>query len=511
MKTIRFTAFSILFGLLVLVSACKKETKPTAAATQTGSKIMVTGQDAGAGLKSTINGLTVNWAVADKIGLYCAQAGSYGTNAEYTTGSAGAKSDFTGLMTWGASGTHNLYAYYPWKSGSDAVTAVPISLPASQSQSGNNSDHIGLLDFTVASATASPGAAGQLVDVNLNFNHVFTLLEFDLQLAAGQSATDLSKIELYSTDANISLTSGTINLTQALPTGDNSYTIVSPVGTKKVTLSVSSGCTLTSGSVTNAYMMILPGNQAVTTSNMTIKITTTAGVTVVVKDGINFVRGKRYTIDLSNLTFSGSVNDVDSHTYQTVTIGKQVWMATNLNTSKYNDGSSILNETNNTNWLNATTGAYCDYNNIASNSNTYGKLYNWFAVDNNASTKVASNGGKNVCPSGWHIPSDAEWTTLTDYLGGLSKAGGKLKETGTTHWTTPNTGATNETGFTALPGGDRSYYDGSFYDMGNYGNWWSSKEIDATKAWDIELYNNITPLIQNYIKQYGFSVRCVKD
>ena len=153
----------------------------------------------------------------------------------------------------------------------------------------------------------------------------------------------------------------------------------------------------------------------------------------------------------------GTITDVDNNLYNTVKIGTQVWMAENLKTTKYNDGTSIPNVTDNTVWSALITGAYCDYNNTPSISTTYGRMYNGYSVDNNIATKVASNGGKNVCPTGWHVPSNAEWITLTSYLGGESVAGGKLKETGTMHWLTPNSGATNESGFTALAGGRRSY------------------------------------------------------
>ena len=133
------------------------------------------------------------------------------------------------------------------------------------------------------------------------------------------------------------------------------------------------------------------------------------------------------------------------------------------------------------------------------------------SVDNNPSTKAASNGGKNVCPTGWHVPSDAEWTTLTTFLGGEAVAGGKLKETGTTHWTAPNTGATNETGFTALPGGSRGGY-GTYGSIGNYGNWWSSTESSATYAWGRYMgYDDAGVGRGGGSKQYGFSVRCVRD
>jgi uncharacterized protein (TIGR02145 family) len=200
-----------------------------------------------------------------------------------------------------------------------------------------------------------------------------------------------------------------------------------------------------------------------------------------------------------NITYD-SITDIDGNTYKTVTIGTQTWMAENLKVTKYNDGIAIPNVTDDTAWGELTTGALCDYDNTPSNSETYGKLYNWHAV----------NTGK-LCPTGWHVPSDAEWTELTDYLGGRSVAGGKLKETGTTHLASPNTGATNETGFTALPGGFRGY-DGAFYYIGYHGYWWSATENGSNNAWyRLMGFNFSTVARHNYYKELGVSVRCVRD
>ena len=201
------------------------------------------------------------------------------------------------------------------------------------------------------------------------------------------------------------------------------------------------------------------------------------------------------------------IKDGDGNTYTSVQIGTQVWMAENLNTTKYNDGTPIPNITAAATWAAATTGAYCDYLNTPANSTTYGRLYNWYAVDNNAATTVASNGGKNVCPTGWHVPSDAEWKKLTDYLGGSAVTADKLKETGTTHWITPNTGATNETGFTALPGGFRDYLGGSYGGIGLNCTWWSSTEAYPTIAFfrQVNMYSFTTN------KRDGHSVRCIRD
>jgi len=156
--------------------------------------------------------------------------------------------------------------------------------------------------------------------------------------------------------------------------------------------------------------------------------------------------GTAYGTQVSFTTLmSGQFSDIDGNVYNTITIGTQIWMKENLKTTKYNDGSSIPLVTDNTAWINLSTPGYCWYNNDAATyKSAYGAMYNWYTV----------NTGK-ICPPNWHVPTDTQWETLITYLGGKIIAGGKMKETGTAHWTSPNIGATNETGFTALPGGYR--------------------------------------------------------
>jgi uncharacterized protein (TIGR02145 family) len=185
--------------------------------------------------------------------------------------------------------------------------------------------------------------------------------------------------------------------------------------------------------------------------------------------------------------------------YKTVTIGNQVWMAENLKTTRFNDGTSIPLVTDDSLWKNSKTPAYCWYNNDeATYKATYGALYNWYAV----------NTGK-LCPTGWHVPSDVEWTTLTTYLGGATVAGDKLREAGTTHWLSPNTGATNESGFTALPGGLQGSNAG-FWNFGWGGYWWSSTEYEDIIP--LSLYSGHSKVFRDKeSKSKGFSVRCVRD
>jgi uncharacterized protein (TIGR02145 family) len=192
-----------------------------------------------------------------------------------------------------------------------------------------------------------------------------------------------------------------------------------------------------------------------------------------------------------------------------IAIGTQTWSSTNLDVATYRDGTPIPQVTDPAAWANLTTGAWCYYANNAANRTTYGKLYNWYAVagihDNDPNTP-----NKILAPTGWHIPADNEWTTLTTFLGGESEAGGKMKALSTL-WQTPNTGATNESGFAALPGGYR-YNNGIFAGVGDNGNWRSSSEDVVTNAWGRYLYFNRFDIYRgsNY-KSYGFSARCVKD
>jgi uncharacterized protein (TIGR02145 family) len=253
------------------------------------------------------------------------------------------------------------------------------------------------------------------------------------------------------------------------------------------------------------------GTGAFTSSLTGLAANTTYYVRAYATNSVETTYGTQVSFTTSSEAQTGTVTDIDGNVYNTITIDSQVWLKENLKATKYNDGTAIPNITVNTAWAALTTGAYSDYSNTPANSTTYGRLYNWYAVDNNAATKVASNGGKNVCPTSWHVPSDAEWTTLTTFLGGETVAGGKLKETGTTHWLSPNTGATNETGFTALPGALRDY-DGTYSIIGRDGFWWSSTEYANTYALFRNLYySNANVYVSNLYKPFGFSVRCVRD
>ena len=203
----------------------------------------------------------------------------------------------------------------------------------------------------------------------------------------------------------------------------------------------------------------------------------------------------------------GKVKDVDGNWYKTVKIGEQWWMAENLKTTRYNDRTEIPYIIGDEDWAALTTPAYCWYQNDKETyGGTYGALYNWYVVD------AESNGGKNVCPTGWHVASDAEWSTLASFLDPtLSESGGMLKEAGYTHWLSPNTGATNESGFTALPGGFRNNY-GHFDNIGNIGYWWTDTPYDPEYSY-MRGMDHITPYVGSagLLTVFGISIRCIKD
>jgi len=194
------------------------------------------------------------------------------------------------------------------------------------------------------------------------------------------------------------------------------------------------------------------------------------------------------------------ITDEDGNVYTSVTIGTQVWMVENLKTTKFNDGSSIPNIKDGSAWGSLTTPGYCWYDNDMANKSTYGALYNWYTINN-----------YKLCPDGWHIPTDAEWTILINYLGGENVAGGKLKEVGTSHWISPNNGAADEFGFTALPGGYCAD-NGDFNYIDHYGVWWCSPECSPATAWDQTLFFDRSGVLSECDdKKYGFSVRCLGD
>ncbi len=210
---------------------------------------------------------------------------------------------------------------------------------------------------------------------------------------------------------------------------------------------------------------------------------------------------------------TGTVMDIEGNVYQTIKIGDQWWMAENLKVTRYRNSDPIPNVINNAEWSGLTSGAYCEYDNNPANVETYGRLYNWYAATDS----------RNIAPEGWHVPTDDDWKQLEMYLGmSLEDAddigwrgtdeGGKLKESGTYYWTDPNTGATNASGFSALPAGYRSNNLDYFNGKGSHAYFWYIEEYDTDRAWRRLLYFDYSTINRSHdYKHYGFSIRCVKD
>jgi uncharacterized protein (TIGR02145 family) len=214
-------------------------------------------------------------------------------------------------------------------------------------------------------------------------------------------------------------------------------------------------------------------------------------------------------INFNPLISYGTVNDQDGNTYKTVIIGTQVWMAENLRTTRFNDDTPIPLVKGSTEWSKLMTPGYCWYeNDAAAERNIYGALYNWYAVSTD-----------RLCPEGWHVPSDKEWIILRIYLGYEELAGGNMKETGISHWQSPNAGATNQSGFTALPAGVRGIVgtgnEGKFGGRGIYCSWWSTTRLSSeplSLIFGFRIHTDYPRLFRNefYVTD-GINVRCIKD
>jgi len=505
----------ILMAALVFmpVSCNKDAVKDNPLPGSSSQLIKVSGEDVSVATKTTLNLLVTSLvANTDFVGIYSPDARPTSdcaagvTNRQFSASTTAFSSAFTAIagneMYWGNATPHRFYAYYQFSAGLPASSAVPISLPTAQTQVGNSSTHIGNYDFMVATPVtdATPGAAGAATTVNLRYNHVFTVLEFQIKRSSGSGK--ITKVKLTALTTNLSLATGsTIDITAA------PYTITpSADGTKEITLTITGGVTPTNGYGTTPkiYMMILPGNFSAESMTIGIEYENSGVFENTTKTGKIFERGKKYVVQMDDTP--STVTDADLNVYNTIRIGSQVWMAENLKTTKYLNGDLI----------GTTTPATLDISNVTtyptpkyqwaydgneSNVATYGRLYTWHAATDS----------RNICPTGWHLPTDAEWTALTTFVG--SNPGNQLKEAGSSHWGSSNTGANNSSGFTALPGGDR-YDDGTFHFIGYDGDgyWWSSTEYSTSNAWGRNVYCG-AGVVSRYggYKTYGFSVRCIKD
>ena len=393
-----------------------------------------------------------------------------------------------------------------------------------------DSEMTGTIKGKVTDSNDGSSISGVTITTTPTTNTVTTNSSGDYEITGvnpGSYSVSASKTDYNTNSVNISVTEGNsttanIALISAIPTA--SFTVDPSSGNTSTTFHFdASGCSdnedplsalqirwdwENDGNWDTGYSTIKTATHqysTVGTYTINMEVKNTGGLTDYITNQVSV-----YSYE------TGTVTDIDGNIYETVKIGDQWWMAENLKVTNYRNGEAIPNVTDNTEWSNLTTGAYCNYDNDESNVETYGRLYNLYAVGDS----------RNIAPLGWHVPSDEDWKQLEMFLG-MSQAevdveddwrgtdeGGKMKEAGTTHWRTPNTGATNESGFSALPGGRRTGWSGgSFPD--NYGaHFWSSTEVYGN-AWSRVLDYDNSQIFRsgmiNTSKGTGLSVRCVMD
>ena len=542
MKNLMKTGIAVL--VMTALSACSLQENPGTDPTSSQAISVVANSheepaQEGPGTKTTLggeNGIVTSWvASTDQIGIFSPQAlpssaGEAPANSiAYTAQTTGTGSTFTGSMYWGT-GNHHFYAYYPNNSGyTGNQTAVPISLPSAQTQSAaNSSAHIGALDFLVAAPVEGviPPAHGEIAQaVGFTLKHVFTILEFQIKGSGTLSQVSLS-------GANSLACTGTINLAQSAPAAGSPYSITTSSTSKYVTVTLGSGAPLNSGTAISVYMMIMPGVQS---ENLQIGVKIDGNWKEMSKaqPAGGFVRGKKYvvTLNTADAGWNAAIQDSrDSQIYQYKTIGTQVWMTENLAYLPSVVGPGTGSNSTAYYYVYGYDGTDVDAAKATSNYTTYGVLYNWpAAMAGAASSDANPSGVQGVCPDGWHLPSDAEWTQLEEYLiaNGYNydgtTTGNQIAKSMANYsgWNTSSTvGAVgntdypeyrNKSGFTALPGGYR-YYNGTFIYLGGNGYWWSSTQDSTSYAWlrYLRCYNS-NVYRDYYNKENGFSVRCVRD
>jgi uncharacterized protein (TIGR02145 family) len=350
-----------------------------------------------------------------------------------------------------------------------------------------------------STATQSPVTGNSNTNVSATLSGLATGTTFHYRVIATNSLgsttgndmtfTTLGAIPSASTTAVTSISTSGATINGTVNANLLSTTVIFEYG---LTPGYGSTITATQSPVTGSINTIVSGNL------IGLAVGTTYHYRVQATNSLGTTNGN----DMTFITAPETINDVDGNTYNVVTIGTQVWMAENLETTKYRNGDLIGTTSPVT--LDITGETTPKYQWAAkgdeSNVTTYGRLYTWHAVTDS----------RNVCPTGWHVPTEVEWTSLVSFLGGIDFAGGKLKEAGTTHWIYPNTDATNEVAFKALPGGYR-VFNGDFSESSN-GFWWSSSNYSASDAWRIGMYSFTANVNTYYLdKKYALSIRCIRD
>ena len=496
---------ALFFALVFTVLSCSKDTvneSPQNPLPGNSSQLIkVSGEGAAEATKTTLNGLVTSWvAGTDKVGIYSPQArtaaGGGGTavvNAEFTAASSGVSSNFNGTMYWGAASTsHTFYAYYPYAAGSPASSVVPVSLASAQTQaSANNTDHIGALAFLVATpvTVTSPNNTNAVAnEVKFRYNHLFTILEFQIKGTGTLKAVKLQG------NSNLAFSGGTIDITQATPESGIAYTLAGLTGTTKETVvTLTSAATLTATNTdTKVYMVINPGTP---TGSCLVGVSTDGTTWKYLEKAVpsaGFKRGTKYVVTI----------DAAEATLENVVVGAagRIWKDRNLGASRvaisYDDADAYGDLYQ---WGRLTDGhekRNSGTTSILATSDTPG--HGDFILSTNdwrnpqkATLWQGISGVNNPCPPGFRLPNDTEWNNEISAWPNGGRMGsffGPLKLTSA---------------------GNRNYQNGSINLTENTGHYWSSNVTGNDSRFFYFSSNNASG---DYLpRAFGLSVRCIKD
>ena len=496
MKNFSFLFISIL--ALTLFSCQKEESKLT-----NGQLTFTAGQQSYPDLKTNIGGtVEVTWNTNDQLAVFDGTADNKNKMFTLSNGADSKWATFTGTIDNWTAGSKTFYAVYPYTdaNGSAVHTAYPITIPQTQVQdftSGNTYNHLGLYDYLAAPPKTIEYAGKSTLADNFNFEHLMAVLDIEVTNTTGG---DIKVLQIRMKRSGNDFTT-TANLDLSKSPGESGF--YAPViinNTNQLILSVHNAGTTANTLKFTGSMMIAPVVLAnLTNTDFEVSVLNASGqgelYTVTKTTGLSILAGERYT---AKITISGpTLLTYDSKDYRLTGIGTQVWMAENLAYLPEVVGPGTGSETLIYYYVNSYDGDVVAIAKTNPNYSLYGVLYNYPAA-------------LTACPSGWHLPTDEEFTTLTTFLGGESVAGGKLKETGTTHWADQSSGTTNSSGFTALPGGNRN--SGGFLGPDIYATFWSASWLYASYSSIRDLSCISDEVTQFYFtKDYGLSVRCLKD
>ena len=491
MKNLSLLIISIL--ALALFSCQREEVQ------QNGELLTITAnQKSSPDLKTNIGaaGTTaVTWNETDHLGVFDGTDPNKNVKFSYSAGAGTQSGTFNGTINGWASGSKTFYGVYPYDAANtSAHSAYTITIPTAQTQNlaseATQYAHLGLNDFMAASPVTVEKTGAEQPNINFSFQHLMTILDIKVGNLRGL-AVRVVRISIVRAADDFAQTA-ILDLTKAPGQNYQRGTVTNQLD---LFLEHNNVQTVDKGVFTGS-MIIAPVDLSGGNTDFVVMVAGGDYYTVTKTVGPNLLAGKRYKA-LITIGWPGFIDSRDDKVYQTVIIGTQTWMAENLAYLPSVVGPGTLSETNKLYYVNGYNGTVVADAKATANYYTYGVLYNWQAA-------------LAACPDGWHLPTDDEFTTLCTYLEGESVAGGKLKETGTTHWYDQSAGTTNSSGFTALPGGQNN--SGAFFDPGFSAFFWSATGSGASDAWYRQLGFNVDRvdrIVSN--RDFGYTVRCLKD